>query len=226
MDADGQNPLQLTTNPAIDWGPGWFPDNDRIAFQTYRQGKETIWSVSIRSGRESLLIDPGLTMGFLAVSPDGKQIAFNSTKSGTTNVWVVPVDGGEPRQLTFDSEAMGWPSWSPDGKLIAIETKRGEDTHLMIMPADGGAPTQLTFDRGQSWPHDWSPDGDKIVFAGQRNDLWNIYWVSRSTKVQKQITRNTKLNTYMRYPAWSPLGDKLVYEYSETTGNIWLMELK
>jgi TolB protein len=162
----------------------------------------------------------------LAVSPDGKQIAFNSTKSGTTNVWVVPVDGGEPRQLTFDSEAMGWQSWSPDGKLIAIETKRGEDTHLMIMPADGGAPTQLTFDRGQSWPHDWSPDGDKIVFAGQRNDLWNIYWVSRSTKMQKQITSNSKLNTYMRYPAWSPLGDKLAYEYSETTGNIWLMELK
>ena len=29
-----------------------------------------------------------------------------------------------------------------------------------------------------------------------------------------------------RYPAWSPLGNQIVYEYSETTGNIWLMELK
>jgi hypothetical protein len=28
------------------------------------------------------------------------------------------------------------------------------------------------------------------------------------------------------YPAWSPLGNQIVYEYAETTGNIWLMELK
>jgi DNA-binding winged helix-turn-helix (wHTH) protein len=39
MDADGQNPLQLTTNPAIVWGPGWFPDNDRIAFQNLSPGQ-------------------------------------------------------------------------------------------------------------------------------------------------------------------------------------------
>ncbi len=96
----------------------------------------------------------------------------------------------------------------------------------MVIPADGGSPTQLTFDRGQSWPHDWSPDGDKIAFAGQRNDIWNIYWVSRTTKGQRQITNYTKLNTYVRYPSWSPLGNQIVYEYGETTGNIWLMELK
>jgi Tol biopolymer transport system component len=30
----------------------------------------------------------------------------------------------------------------------------------------------------------------------------------------------------VRYPAWSPRGDQIVYEYSETTGNIWTMRVK
>jgi hypothetical protein len=30
----------------------------------------------------------------------------------------------------------------------------------------------------------------------------------------------------VRYPAWSPSGDRIVYEYAETTGNIWAMELE
>jgi TolB protein len=160
------------------------------------------------------------------LSPDGKQIAFNSTKSGTINVWVVPVEGGEPRQLTFDSEQAGWPCVSPDGRLIGFQMKRGENTHIMVMPADGGTPMQLSFDQGQSWPHGWSPDGDKIVFAGQRNDVWNVFWVSRATKERKQMTTNSKLNAYVRYPAWSPLGNQIAYEYSESIGNIWLLELK
>ena len=84
----------------------------------------------------------------------------------------------------------------------------------------------MTFDRGLSWPHSWSPDGDKIAFAGYRDGYWNVRWVSRSTKIQEQVTSYAKLNACVRYPAWSPLGNQIVYEYVETTGNIWLIELK
>ena len=128
--------------------------------------------------------------------------------------------------MTFDKDTIGWPCWSPDGKLFALQVKRGGETNIGIMPSTGGEVTQLTFDHGQSWLHDWSPDGDKIVFAGERGGVWNIYWVSRSTKQVKQLTYYTTKNHYVRYPAWSPLGNQIVYEYAETTGNIWLMELK
>jgi Tol biopolymer transport system component len=84
----------------------------------------------------------------------------------------------------------------------------------------------LTSEAGDSWPHSWSPDGDKIAFAGRRGSVWNIYWVSRSTRQQKQLTNYTKINAFVRYPAWSPLGNQIVYEYNEVTGNIWTAELK
>ena len=134
--------------------------------------------------------------------------------------------GRSATQLTFDKEMAGFPAWSPDGKWIAVELKRGDDTHIAVIPSSGGMPIQLTFDHGQSWLHSWSPDGDKIVFAGLRNRYWNVWWVSLSTKEERQLTNYEKLNAFVRYPAWSPLGNQIAYEYTETTGNIWLRQLK
>jgi len=140
--------------------------------------------------------------------------------------WTVPVSGGPPRQLTFDKELAGFACWSPDGKFVAYQIKRGDDAYLMVMPSDGGESIQLTSGHGRSWPYSFSPDGDKIVFAGDRDGVWNVWWVSHSTKMQKQLTNYTKPNSFVRYPAWSPLGNQIAYEYAETAGNIWLMELK
>jgi Tol biopolymer transport system component len=76
---------------------------------------------------------------------------------------------------------------------------------------------------GKSWPHSFSPSGNEIVFAGQRDGIWNVYTISTKTKVQKQLTNYSKLNVFVRYPAWST--NRIVYEYAETTGNIWILEL-
>ena len=84
---------------------------------------------------------------------------------------------------------------------------------------------QLTNEPGLSWVHDWAPDGDRIVFAGRRGTIWNVYSVSRTTREVKKLTNFDKLGAYVRYPAWSPLGDKIAYEYAESTGNIWMIEL-
>lgn len=224
IDPDGKNLTQLTTGSGV--APSWFPDGDRLEFLSDRSGYWTPWSVTLASGKETLLYDIGPAVDYVRMSPDGKRFAFNSTKSGTINISVASLESGEQKQLTFDKERMGFPCWSPDGNWLAFEMKRGEDQYLAIMPSDGGTLEQLVSDHGLSWPHDWSRDGDKIVFSGQRDGVWNIYWVSRSTKQEKQLTHYSNLNAFVRYPAWSPLGNQIVYEYVEWTGNVWLMELK
>jgi eukaryotic-like serine/threonine-protein kinase len=226
VDSDGKNPSQLTTDPAIDSNPDWFPDGNRIAFLSNRSGHLALWSTTPAGGRDTLLLDLPQGVDYARLSPDAKQLAFNSKNGGPINTWVVPLEGGQPRQLTFDKEMAGFPSWSPDSQWLAVEVKRGEDTQVAVMLSGGGAPVLLTSEHGDSWPHSWSPDGDKIVFAGRRGSVWNIYWVSRSTRQQKQLTNYTKINAFVRYPAWSPLGNQIVYEYNEVTGNIWTAELK
>lgn len=222
MDADGKNQTQITTGLV----PWWFPDGKRIAFSSQRENRFGLWSITAEGGKEKKLFDFDGDASVPRISPDGKRVAFNSKKSGTINIWIIPIEGGEAKQLTFDKELAGFPAWSPDGKWISFQIKRGDDTHVCIIPIEGGEPIQLTFDKGQSWTCDWSPDGDKIIFAGQRDGIWNVYWVSRSTKGQKQLTNFRKLNSYVRYTAWSPTGDKIAYEYAETNGNIWMIELE
>jgi len=223
---DGSNQIQLTTAESSELLPGWFPNGGQIAYTSDRTGYRTYWAIDLNTKRERQVFDFKETLDYVRLSPDGKQILFNLIKDGVINVWSAPLHGGEPKQLTFDKEMMGFPTWSPDGKYIALQIKRGDDTHVMIMPSEGGMPVQLTFDKGQSWIYGWSPDGDKILFAGQRDGFWNAWWVSRSTKKQQQLTDYKKLNSFVRYPAWSPKGDQIAYEYSETTGNIWVADLK
>jgi Tol biopolymer transport system component/serine/threonine protein kinase len=224
MDAEGRNQTQITTGSGA--YPWWLSDGRQIVFESTRENHSGFWTVTLEGGKEKKLFEFDEDTTVARLSPDGKRIAFTSKRSGILNLWVVPIEDGEPRQLTFDKESVDHLAWSRDGKWIAFEIRRGQDTHVAIIPSDGGEPIQLTSDRGLSWVSDWSPDGEFVLFAGQRNGIWNVWSVSRSTKQQKQITNYTTFDSYVRGPAWSPLSDRIVYEYAENTGNIWLMELK
>ena len=68
---------------------------------------------------------------------------------------------------------------------------------------------------------------DKVLSAKPANDLiWDIWSVSRTTRVEKQLTHYSKTNAFVRYPNMSSRGNQIVYEYAETTGTIWLLEFK
>ena len=223
VDAAGGNPTQVTVDDGR--SPSWYPDGRQIGFLSVRQGHRKFWSIDAAGGNERSLFELD-DIENPSLSPDAQSVAFNFTRDGVINVATISATGGEPKQVTHDKELAGWPSWSPDGRFLALEIKRGEDTHVAIVPSTGGEINQLTFERGQSWPNGWSPDGDKIVFAGARDGIWNLWWVSRSDKRTKQLTQNTKLNIYFRYPTWSPLGNRIVSEYSESKGNIYVMEIR
>jgi len=228
VDADGGNPRQLTVEPAAVLG--WLPAGNQVALSRKDSRGNQFLKVDVNSGKQTLLSSRNLDMRMGRLAPDGRQIAFNSRASGAINVWTFALADGTTKQLTFDHEMMGFACWSPDGRYLALEIKRGDDTHIAVIrserPSDGGSYTQLTFEHGQSWPGSWAPDGDKIAFAGLRDGVWNIWWVSRDGKTQKRVTNYTKPNIYVRYPVWSPRGNQIIYEYAETTGNIWMMELK
>lgn len=222
-DADGRNSAELTPNAGV---PSWFPDGERIAFMANRDGALKVWSINISTGKIVPVYTFQSEVDFMKLAPDGKQIAFNSKADGKINVWLGNLESGEQKQITFHDEFAGFPIWSPDGKMLAVQLKRGDDTHVGLVPATGGEIIQLTDERGQSWIHSFSPDGARIAYAGQRGDVWNVYTVSLDSREQKKLTGYDKLNSFVRYPSWSPRGDRIIFEYTETPGNIWITELK
>ena len=224
MDADGSNVRQITT--ASGFGPSWFPSGDRIGFSVPRGGNSEYWFAAADGSTEGKLFDYDDKEIFNGkLTSDGKAVLFNSKRSGTINIWRIPIEGGTSEQLTFDQEMAGFGTMSPDSRWIAFQLKRGDDIHVAYMPSTGGDVVQLTKEPGQSWVSNWGPDSDQMVFAGRRGATWNIFSVSRTSGTIQQITNFDNINSFVRAPTWSPLGDKIAYEHNESLGNLWMIEL-
>jgi len=233
MDADGQNARPVLV-PCQN--PRWLPGNEDFLCTEFvpvdgpecKQKKcwtAEVEKVHLATGAHETVMKLGEDGFFFRYSRDGKQVAFMSIRNGPPNVYVAALEEGVPRQVTFDRVSIGFPTWAPDGRTLAVEQKVGDDTRICLLKP-GEKPVELTHDEGQSWPASFSPDGDKIAFAAQRKGVWNLWWVSRRDGTEKQLTFYRDANEYVRYPDWSPDGKSIVYEYAETTGNIWLLEFR
>ena len=223
--AGGGDARPVTLGHGVTNYPAWLPDGHRIAFTTTRDGKRGIWAVTLEGRTESLLLPLANGTSWPALSPDGKQFAYwTAAPDRELATWVAPLDGGPARRVTSSDVSAAYARWSPDGRTLAVEVHRPPDWVLATVPATGGPLSLLVEEKGLSWPYDFSPDGERISFAGQRDGIWNIYWVARKDRTVRRLTDNSQGRTFLRYPAWSPTGDRIVYERSETTGNIWLLE--
>ena len=225
MDRDGGNARPITDGSSETHFPNWFPGGDRIAYFTMRGGRKELWAVSRgdRSQRRLLSLDADVSHTYL--SPDGRFVSYTKEEPDRgLSTWVAPLDGGPARQVTPAGVSAGYPCWSRDGRSLAVDLMAPPDVFLAVVPTAGGEPEVLVKEKGLSWPYDWSADGRRISFEGQRDGIWNVYWVARSGGPAHRLTANTTRRAFLRYPVWSPQGDRIVYEHSESTGNVWLLD--
>jgi len=226
INEDGSHRMPLLPEaPAGD--PSWSADGNRVL--VLRRSEEAgagVWWVDPVSRRTTPTAVSGGDIRSPRLSPDSQSIAFHAIDAhGAMNVWTQRLDGGPRRRVTDDREAISYPVWSPDGEWLALEVKRGERTQIGVVPSAGGAIELLTAAPGQSWPHSWSPDGERIVYAAERDAVWNIWEVSRRTRVARPLTHFTSSSGYVRYPAWSPQGSRIVFERETHTATIWTVRL-
>jgi Tol biopolymer transport system component/DNA-binding winged helix-turn-helix (wHTH) protein len=245
--ADGSATPVTTSDPTAPkssglsyFRPSWFPDSERLAFIGNDGRRTSLQAADLTSRRPRPLLEapapgpPGAggrddVIGALdfRLSPDGRVAAYSRVDpaTGRPRIYVRPLDGAGAEALTSGDEEETYPVWSPDGAWIAIEGRDDRGTYVGVRPARGGPLRRLTTESGQSWVHSWAPDNDRILFAGQRGGVWNVWWVSRSSSRQAQVTSYTRPNTFVRYPSWSPRGDRIVFERGELKGNIWIADI-
>jgi Tol biopolymer transport system component/DNA-binding winged helix-turn-helix (wHTH) protein len=204
----------------------WVADGSRLLGFTTGKDHHFVWIDAATRRTTRIPIDPA-NISSARVSPDGRELAYHVIQpDGAMNVFTRPLGPGEPRQITTDREAVSYPAWSPDGRSLAVEIKRGDSTHIGVVPPGGGDLVQLTSERGQSWPHSWAPDNDRIAFAAERDGVWNVWFVSRTSKEVRRLTDFTSSAGYVRYPTWSPRGDRIVFERARSTASVWTTVVK
>ena len=238
MDLDGRQPQQMTDNGAANHQPRWLPDGRRVAYMSNQRGKYGLWAVDIATRREDVLFDPfGVvgnwnvhgTHGRLAeveLAPSASRLAFSMIPAtGRRVLYVSPLDRLSPQALTDGTSSVGYPAWSPDERHIAVEVKDGSSTHAAVIDVQSGVMRPITGDRGQTWVRSWSPDGRKVAAAVLRDGLWSLISIDVSTGRQQPMTPASPPHVYVRYPAWSPRGNLVVFERGELRGDIWTLAL-
>jgi Tol biopolymer transport system component len=156
-------------------------------------------------------------------SKDGKFLILNSKGL----IYRIPAEGGKPEIVntgiaTNNNNDHGI---SPDGKLLVISNHlsdrlAGDNSVIFTLPVEGGTPKQIT-DKSPSYWHGWSPDGKYLVYAGKRNNQFDIYRIPAIGGNEVQLTNSPSLNDG---PEYSPDGKYIWFNSSRTgTMHIWRM---
>jgi Tol biopolymer transport system component/DNA-binding winged helix-turn-helix (wHTH) protein len=223
MNSDGSSPELLVVDAGF---ASWLPDNRTLMFKNYNGRDTIIRALDVRSRESKVVATVSQVIGSMDLSPSGATIAYHTATNGILNIWTMDVATSQRRQLTFEKEFIGFPIWSPDEKKLAANVKTSIGDEAVILDPNTSQITVLTKDRGQHWPSGWSPDGRKIYFAGQHNAVWNVYSLDVGTGVETQLTRYNRPSAFVRYPRASPDGKTILYEHTQTMGNIWMLELE
>lgn len=232
MDIDGSHPTPLTTDEAADHKPTWFPDGKRVAYLSTRGETRGLWAIDLATRREELVFDlaaaeqysgPRGRLAELQISPSMTRVAFSilTPASGRRGLFVSAAKPFEPKLLTSPDVSAGYPAWSPDEKWIAVEITDGTATHAGVVDAATGSLRRLTSGRGQTWVRSWSPDGTRLAVAVERDGLWSLRWLDAATGKDGALTVASPPAVYLRYPDWSPQGDRVIFERGQIRGNLW-----
>jgi Tol biopolymer transport system component len=136
-DADGSNPIQLTSFNAWAGSPRWSPDGRKIAFDCNAAGNWDIYVIDAQGGKPVRLTANPAMDARPSWSHDGKWIYFESDRTGADQIWKIPASGGQEIQLTKNGGSV--PFESEDGQTLYYNY----DLEIRGMAVSGGSEFKL-----------------------------------------------------------------------------------
>lgn len=227
MDADGANPVQLTTEAMPDKGLAVSPDNRYIVFSSYRAGKYNLWRADAGGGNLTQLTF-GAGEVYPRFMPDSRQVVYQRG-TGQTNctLWRVSIEGGAPEQITKTHTV--FPALAPDGKHVAYfymdaAKQKQSRWRIGVSRTEDGA-LAYNFDLPENISGRvarWTPDGAALVYARANGETGNLWRQPLDGAPPIQLTRFDKepITDF----AWSRDGKRFAFTRNTAISDVTLVE--
>ena len=227
MNPDGTGQVNLTQHPASDSQPVWSPTGEKILFTSNRGGISDLFLMNADGTNVQQVFRQLAGRQHGTWAPDGERIAYYrvDAQGNEAGIYIAVIDGTGEERI-----ANGWhPAWSPDGSeivFVSLEDLGLRTINLRTRTED----IVLLMPKAVALDPAWSPDGTKIAFtridllplilggllkAGKFLNAATIYSVNRDGSGLEQVVFD---DAKASDPAWSPLGNELVYEQSVGKG--------
>jgi uncharacterized protein YjdB len=174
-DADGRNPVRLTSDPAPESEPAWSPDGRRIVFSATRAGSRQLYVISVDGGEARQLTSLAGGAGEPTVSPDGRTVAFTGAVStgrdAPTDIFTIPLQGGTPMPVTLTRDRReSAAAYLPDGALTWLQLRRDrkDPDQVVQQPKVGGVAATLLTTPLSVQSVALSRDGERIAWVASR----------------------------------------------------------
>ncbi len=228
IDVNGANFTRLTNNAYWDIYPAWSPDDNYIAFLSWRQTTLDIYVMGSDGSGQHLLYDSGTHDG--DVDWAGSVIAFTSD----SRIWKMNSLGSGVIQLTDPPNAGQWgnanlpfgdydPRSSEDGAKIVFERLEDDlspngNYNLFTINTDGTEETRLTDNGYSQGLASWSHSGFNIVYAvAAINDqgVYDLYMMNADGTDNHSITPDYFPSEFLCHAAEFSLDDSQIYFIGE-----------
>ncbi len=215
VDYDGAGEMKLTANRSLNLCPNWSPDGSEIAFTSYRNGTQGLYSLNTHNGRVRPIIElDGLNYG-ADWHPDGQELLLSLSRGGNPEIYRISPEGRIIKRLTVAKSIEISPSWAPNGRDLVFTSDRTGTPQLYIIDNDGTGRRRRTFEGKYNDSASWSPDGKNIVYATRDGNQTQIVLMEASGENRRVLTQGSWGNC--EDPSWAPDARHIVFT-SDRTG--------
>ncbi len=172
-DADGRNPVRLTSEAGMDLQPHSTPDGQSLVFVSLRGGIRQLYLMDADGGNVRALTTLPGGAEEPAISPDGRTVAFTgyTSREAPGDIYVVPLAGGVPQPVTATKDRReNRPLYLPSGDLAWVlhRKDRREPEQVLQQAAGGGPPVALVSTDLTLMDIALARDGSRIAWVASR----------------------------------------------------------
>ncbi len=223
IDSDGSNPEPLSPADVNALVPSFSRDGNSIFYRLVPQMEMEQIRLADRTKKRWQI--PGPRTAQHRATGRGEEVLFHELDKDQLRIGLLDLKTGTRKFLSTPANEFAFGQLSPDGTRIAAGRFQGSYTHLAILPVTGGSPQYYGAGIEQTFTGGWSSDGRQLAYARLKNGTWDLYSLDVEKGAEKKLTANKSLRVFVRYPVWGAQNEWIVFERTETTGNLFALDL-